>query len=235
MSSPAADSRPTDNAGFAAAPDSSCPCACCRVCSAASFWRAIEKAFDAGKLQFFSSLESLRDPHAFAARLAHAKQIRMGGLRQTPFRRTAAGAGLRRPLHASRGHLQQSPAGYRQRPGDVPLEGLSPQQPEQDHDLDADEFIRRFLLHVLPDGFQRIRYYGFLANRYRQKKLARCRQLLGMQTSSQTASIKDYRERYEELTGRSLPLCPLCQQGQMVIVAILPPAICKVPVGLDSS
>jgi hypothetical protein len=46
--------------------------------------------------------------------------------------------------------------------------------------LDADEFIRRFLLHVLPDGFQRIRYYGFLGNRYREEKLACCRQLLGM-------------------------------------------------------
>jgi hypothetical protein len=46
--------------------------------------------------------------------------------------------------------------------------------------LDAEEFIRRFLLHVLPAGFQRIRYYGFLGNRYRKEKLARCRQLLGM-------------------------------------------------------
>ena len=46
--------------------------------------------------------------------------------------------------------------------------------------LDAEEFIRRFLLHVLPDGFQRIRYYGFLGNRYREEKLARCRELLGM-------------------------------------------------------
>jgi len=40
--------------------------------------------------------------------------------------------------------------------------------------LQAEEFIRRFLLHVLPEGFQRIRYYGFLANRYREQKLARC-------------------------------------------------------------
>jgi hypothetical protein len=37
--------------------------------------------------------------------------------------------------------------------------------------LDAEEFIRRFLMHVLPDGFQRIRYYGFLGNRYREQKL----------------------------------------------------------------
>jgi Putative transposase len=46
--------------------------------------------------------------------------------------------------------------------------------------LEAEEFIRRFLLHVLPEGFQRIRYYGFLANRYREQKLAHCRDLLGM-------------------------------------------------------
>ena len=46
--------------------------------------------------------------------------------------------------------------------------------------LEAEEFIRRFLLHVLPEGFQRIRYYGFLANRYREHKLARCRKLLDM-------------------------------------------------------
>ena len=47
--------------------------------------------------------------------------------------------------------------------------------------LTADEFIRRFLLHVLPEGFQRIRYYGFLCNRYREQKLAHCRELLGME------------------------------------------------------
>lgn len=46
--------------------------------------------------------------------------------------------------------------------------------------LDAEEFIRRFLLHALPDGFQRIRYYGLPGNRCREPKLARCRQLPGM-------------------------------------------------------
>jgi hypothetical protein len=50
--------------------------------------------------------------------------------------------------------------------------------------LAADEFIRRFLLHVLPDGFQRIRYFGFLGNRHRQAQLARCRALLGMALAS---------------------------------------------------
>ena len=48
--------------------------------------------------------------------------------------------------------------------------------------LEAQEFIRRLLLHVLPDGFQRIRYYVFLGNRYREHKLAHCRKLLDMST-----------------------------------------------------
>jgi Putative transposase len=90
--------------------------------------------------------------------------------------------------------------------------------------LQAEEFIRRFLLHVLPEGFQRIRYYGFLANRYREQKLARCRELLGMPTPEPADSEagKDYSERYEELTGFSLWQCPVCHQGRMHVIQILP-------------
>jgi len=91
--------------------------------------------------------------------------------------------------------------------------------------LAVEEFIRRFLLHVLPDGFQRIRYYGFLGNRYREEKLARCRQLLSMPASPQPSEeSKDYRDRYEELTGSSLRECPMCHHGRMVTVAILLPS-----------
>jgi len=90
--------------------------------------------------------------------------------------------------------------------------------------LKAEEFIRRFLLHVLPDGFQRIRYYGFLGNRYRKQKLAHCRELLGMPTPEPPAleTAKDYRERYEELTGSSLCECPVCHQGRMLVIEIVP-------------
>ncbi|TIR15057.1 MAG: IS91 family transposase, partial [Mesorhizobium sp.] len=71
--------------------------------------------------------------------------------------------------------------------------------------VSADEFMRRFLLHVLPEGFHRIRYYGFLGNRHRAQKLARCRGLLGMPAPepSNSRSAKDYRDRYEDLTGHS--------------------------------
>src|SRR5271165_47736 len=90
--------------------------------------------------------------------------------------------------------------------------------------LEAEEFIRRFLLHVLPDGFQRIRYYGFLGNRYREQKLAHCRELLAMPTPESPAleTAKDYRERYEELTGSSLWQCPVCRQGRMLVTQVLP-------------
>jgi hypothetical protein len=91
--------------------------------------------------------------------------------------------------------------------------------------LSAEEFIRRFLLHTLPDGFQRIRYYGFLGNRYRKEKLCRCRQLLGMASPadppSQSTASKDYRDRYEKLTGSSLRQCPVCHHGHMFTVETL--------------
>ena len=65
----------------------------------------------------------------------------------------------------------------------LPLEGLSGRQSPEDHDPRGREFIRRFLIHVLPDGFHRIRYFGFLGNCHRAQKLAQCRELLGMATS----------------------------------------------------
>jgi hypothetical protein len=89
--------------------------------------------------------------------------------------------------------------------------------------LEAEEFIRRFLLHVLPEGFQRIRYYGFLANRYREQKLASCRDLLDMPAPEPSASEanKDYPERYAELIGPHLLECPVCHQGRMLVIEIL--------------
>ena len=89
--------------------------------------------------------------------------------------------------------------------------------------LEAEEFIRRFLLHVLPEGFQRIRHYGFLCHRYRKAKLSLCRRLLGMEpTPAAPQPRPDYRDRYAQLTGKSLRECPVCHHGTMVQVAILP-------------
>jgi hypothetical protein len=199
------------------------------------FLERIEKAFNSGKLQFFASLEFLRDPYAFAARIASAKESEWVVYAKRPF------AGPQQVLDYVGRYTHRVAISNNRL---VDIENGRVQFHWKDYrdnsqikvmDLGADEFIRRFLLHVLPEGFQRIRYYGFLANRDRRKKLALCRQLLGMQTLSQTTSVKNYRERYQELTGRSLTLCPRCQRGQMVIVESLPPALCRVPVPLDSS
>jgi hypothetical protein len=105
--------------------------------------------------------------------------------------------------------------------------------------LSAGEFIRRFLLHVLPNGFQRIRYYGFLGSRHREEKLAVCRHLLGMpqvqKDKAEPVTETDYRDRYEDLTGRSLRQCSQCRQGTMVLVQILPRRSAASPAIADSS
>lgn len=72
--------------------------------------------------------------------------------------------------------------------------------------LSANEFVRRFLIHVPPDRFQRIRYYGFMG----------------------------YRDRFEQLTGNSLRQCPACPSGHMRVVEVLSP-IGKSPAPFDTS
>jgi hypothetical protein len=87
--------------------------------------------------------------------------------------------------------------------------------------LDADEFIRRFLLHVLPKGFRRIRHFGFLANVCRAAKLAAIRTALQAPQPSRTAKRDDYRERYAVLTGHRIDLCPVCG-GRMTEIGLWP-------------
>jgi hypothetical protein len=90
--------------------------------------------------------------------------------------------------------------------------------------LQAEEFIRRFLLHVLPEGFKHIRSYGFLANRCRETKLAACRRLLNqpLPPVEQSNQHEDYRDRYERLTGNSLRDCPNCGKGRMLCIETFP-------------
>lgn len=83
--------------------------------------------------------------------------------------------------------------------------------------LAAGEFMRRFLLHALPDGFHRIRHIGFLANGHRAAKLTRCRALLAA-SPPEPLPVESDRERYRRLTGRTWDVCPECggimQQGE---------------------
>jgi len=89
--------------------------------------------------------------------------------------------------------------------------------------LKGEEFIRRFLLHVLPHGFMRIRYYGLLHNRRRKSKLMRCRQLLGECAELPPADYEPYDLLFERLTGIDIRRCPVCGSGRMLRQQILPP------------
>lgn len=201
------------------------------------FLEQLEQAFAIGKLKFFNSLADLSDGLKFARYLAPLRELKWVVYAKPPFagpQEVADYVGRythrvaisnNRLLDIDDGKVTFRYKDYRQA-GE-----------QKTMTLEAEEFIRRFLLHVLPSGFQRIRYCGFLGNRYREQKLARCRQLLGMTAAKPSVSDAgaDYRDRYEELTGNSLRRCPRCQRGHMVVVQILPKPVSKVPAFTDSS
>ena len=177
------------------------------------------QAFDAGDLRFFSSLEPLRMRDAFLSHIAPCREKDWVVYAKRPFagpeevlkyvaRYTHRVAiSNNRLLDINDGKVQFRWKDYR--------DGNR----HKTMTLGANEFIRRFLLHVLPDGFQRIRYFGFLANRYRAEKLALCRQLMQMPPPTvKREANKDYRDRYEALTGISLRTCPVCRCGTMVVI-----------------
>jgi len=179
----------------------------------------LQQAFNAGDLQFFSFLEPLRTRSTFLRHLAPIQKKDWVVYAKRPFagpeevlkyvaRYTHRIAiANNRLLNINDGKVQFRWRDYR--------DGNR----HKTMTLGADEFIRRFLLHVLPDGFQRIRYFGFLANRYRAERLALCRQLMQMPPPTATHEANmDYRDRYEALTGISLRTCPLCRRGTMVVI-----------------
>jgi Putative transposase/Transposase zinc-binding domain len=88
--------------------------------------------------------------------------------------------------------------------------------------LDGVEFIRRFLLHVVPSGFMRIRHFGFLANGHRAKKLELCRRLLGVKHAPDTKAVTKP-EMDQSTAEESVPsdLCPACKEGRMVVIETL--------------
>ena len=97
-------------------------------------------------------------------------------------------------------------------------------------DLAVDEFLRRFLLHIVPDGFVRIRYFGLLANRRRTAALAHCRVLL-TQPPPPLEPPESVRDLLLRLTGIDIERCPICQQGVLRPLGVVPPP----PLAWDTS
>jgi hypothetical protein len=97
--------------------------------------------------------------------------------------------------------------------------------------LKVDEFIRRFLLHVLPGRYVRIRHFGLLANRNRKDQIALARKILG---DHQTVTKKNDREEtWQEqllrICGIDVTTCPVCQKGRMLRIELLHPYRCNSP------
>jgi hypothetical protein len=90
--------------------------------------------------------------------------------------------------------------------------------------LDALEFIRRFLLHILPQRFVKIRHYGLLSNRNRQTLINKCKALLGQLSSSkETPKPEGWKELLLKITGKDVSICPCCNTGKMVEIKRLKP------------
>ena len=89
--------------------------------------------------------------------------------------------------------------------------------------LKAVEFIRRFLVHVLPAGFVRIRHYGFLANRVCREKLELCRTLLAALATSQPVAAELRSEPERSIERKAVAhICPACGEGHMIIIETIP-------------
>jgi hypothetical protein len=189
----------------------------------------LESELATSKLKFFDSYRYLHEPAAFRRYLTSAHGIEWVIFAKRPF------AGLAQVLDYV-GRYTHRVAISNNRLVSMDNGKVSfrwKDYRDGDHQktmiLDGGEFIRRFLIHVLPDGFHRIRYYGFLANCDRERKLALCRDLLGMAQIEPTAAPPaDYPDRFEALTGRSLRECPCCHTGTMVVIGcIARPTICQ--------
>jgi hypothetical protein len=199
------------------------------------FLEALEKAHAASQLQFFGDLEPLRNSQAFAQYLVPLRDGEWVVYAKPPF------GGPQQVLDYL-GRYTHRVAISNQRlaameDGQVSFrwKDYRHQQRSQVMTVSGEEFIRRFLLHALPTGFQRIRYYGFLANCHRAGKLDLCRQLLAAPLSALLPNPADYRDFYAALTGTNLRLCPQCGIGTMIRIQLLLPCLSPLPIRMDTS
>jgi len=186
------------------------------------FLRDLQNAFDTGNLGFFGKLSDLSDPKVFACRLDELRHTNwvvyakppVGGPEQVlaylgRYTHRVAIANSRL-ISLSDGKVRFTWKDYRQH-GKTKMMTLA-----------ADEFIRRFLLHTLPDGFHRIRHYGFLANGGRGDNIVLCRKLLDKRhASADSEPARDPARGDRVLTAKDFAICPECG-GSMRHITVVP-------------
>jgi len=183
--------------------------------------RYLKRIYAAGKLRFYGELQHLSSPASFARYLAPLRRKKWVVYAKAPFGGPDRVLDyLGRYTHRvaiSNNRLQQLTEGQ----VTFTYKDYKHENQHKLMTLSADEFLRRFLLHVLPDGFQRIRHYGLFSNRHRAENLVRCRELLSMPALIPQPR-PNYCERYQQLTRHDLLLCPCCKKGQMLRMGVLP-------------
>jgi hypothetical protein len=177
-------------------------------------------AFEAGELGFFGALAGLTRSAAFTHRLRALRRVEWVVYAKPPFGGPAQvlaylGRYTHRVAIANSRLVEITDADVSFRWKDYRREGKAKVMT-----LSAHEFIRRFLLHTLPDGFHRIRHFGFLANGHRRTKLALCRKLLAAPAPNPVP--KDAPERGAEHTDGKAGTpawsrCPCCGRGLVVV------------------
>ena len=186
------------------------------------FLRELENAFGAGKLRFFGKLANLAEPQAFARRLGELRRLDWVVYAKAPFggpEQVLAYLGryTHRVAIANSRLISLSDGKVRFTWKDYRANGKTKVMM-----LAADEFIRRFLLHTLPDGFHRIRHYGFLANGGRGDNIALCRKLLDKRHASAGCEpARDPARGDRVLTAKDFAICPECG-GSMRHIAVMP-------------
>ena len=188
------------------------------------FIDSLKRTFRSGKLGFHGRLKSLGDETAFEQLLNKSVRHDWVVYAKRPFSSPACVLKyLARYTHrvaiSNRRLVELRNGQVRFRYKDY-----SDDQQSKVLSLSSSEFIRRFLMHTLPSGFVRIRYYGFLANRYRNERLEKCRDLLGV-TSVPTPATQESQTPVETSDRAPSPnTCPACRRQSLAIIDIVPPA-----------
>jgi hypothetical protein len=186
------------------------------------FLALLRTAFDRGRLAFHGKLSPLADPGEFQRRLADSARTEWVVYAKPPF------GGPEQVLKYLARYTHRVAINNSRL---TALEGDEVEFLWKDYahggkqktmKLKAIEFIRRFLLHVLPAGFVRIRHYGLLANRVCREKLALCRELLGVGVAPESVAAEPASKPKETAEGRpAAHACPVCGEGRMIIIEIL--------------
>jgi hypothetical protein len=183
------------------------------------FLALLRSAFDRGRLSFHGKLVALADPSGFQLQLAASAKTEWVVYAKPPW------GGPEQVLkYLARYTHRVAISNHRLvglEDGNVRLhwKDYAHGGGQKTMTLKATEFIRRFLLHVLPSGFVRIRHYGFLANCVCREKLAVCRALLGAETTPEPVASEPRVEPEETAERQATPqVCPSCGVGRMVIV-----------------